>query len=224
MEIVRMILALLAAFMIGSIPTAYVMGRIKGIDIRLQGSGNVGATNAFRVLGKGWGVACLGFDILKGWLPARALFQAEFFAPHWPLDGWQWAVGLAAIAGHMFSPFLKFKGGKGVATSLGVILAIAPLPTLAVFVIGVATVVATGYVSAGSVLGAALLPVLVIALGTTTVPPLQAWTSFAITFFLGAAIIYKHRANIRRLRAGTEKKILPGFLKRTKGTQGTQGR
>jgi acyl phosphate:glycerol-3-phosphate acyltransferase len=197
------IAALAGAFLIGSIPTGYLMGRLKGVDIRRHGSGNIGATNAFRVLGKSWGMLCLALDILKGWLPVAVLFPGEFFALGWPLDGWQWAVGLAAIAGHMFSPFLRFRGGKGVATSLGVILAIAPAPTLVVLLIGILLIWLTGYVSVASMTGAVLLPVLIL-IFYWDYPP---WISICVTLGLGIAIIWKHRANIHRLRQGSETRL-----------------
>jgi acyl phosphate:glycerol-3-phosphate acyltransferase len=203
-ELARPILALIASFMIGSIPTAYLMGRLKGVDIRQYGSGNVGATNAFRVLGKSWGIACLAFDILKGWLPVALLFPAAHFAfPGLSVEGWRWIVGLTAIAGHMFSPFLKFHGGKGVATSLGVVLAIAPLPMLIVFILGLLIIWRTGYVSVASITGSALLPFLILFLNWKERP----WISFVIMAVLGFMIIWKHRPNIERLRAGSEKRL-----------------
>ena len=199
-------LALLLAFFSGSIPTAYLMGRIRGIDIRRHGSGNVGATNAFRVLGKEWGIACLLFDMLKGWAPVFLLASVRF-APAWPPLGWAWALGLAAILGHMFSPFVGFKGGKGVATSLGVLLAIHPLPMLAVLALGLAIIGATGYVSLASITGAILLPPL-FGFWTARGEGRVAWLSVAITALLGAVIVWRHRANIARLRAGTENRII----------------
>lgn len=201
------IIALLVTFLIGSIPTAYLMGRMKGIDIRQHGSGNVGATNAFRILGKTWGIACLVVDMLKGLLPVALLFQPGAVVPGWGHpEAWQWIVGLTAIAGHMFSPFLNFKGGKGVATSLGVVLAIAPLPMLIAFILGLTLIGVTGYVSVASITGAALLPFLVLLLGGHGGS--RPWISVFVTLLLGVMIIWKHRANIQRLRAGTEKRIL----------------
>ena len=198
-------LAILISFLIGSIPTAYLMGRARGIDIRQHGSCNVGATNAFRVLGKGWGIACLILDMLKGLLPTAFLFSAALFRPGgMPAEGWLWLIGLAAIAGHMFTPFLGFRGGKGVATTLGVVLAIAPLPMIIVFLLGLAIIWLTGYVSVASIIGASLLPFLIAACYWRERP----WISLSVTMALGLIIIWKHRGNIRRLRAGTEKKIL----------------
>ncbi len=206
MEYFKIALALLVSFFCGSIPTAYLMGKkIKGLDIRQFGSGNVGATNAFRVLGKGWGTTCLVLDVFKGWLPTMmlgALLVSEH-SLHWPSDAKYWAVGLAAILGHMFTPFLKFKGGKGVATSLGVVLAIAPLPVLIVAVVAVMIIWLTKYVSLASIIGSALLPLMILILQFKQDP----WTSVTITTLLGLMIIWKHRSNIQRLRAGTEKRL-----------------
>jgi glycerol-3-phosphate acyltransferase PlsY len=202
-------IALLIAFLCGSTPTAKIMGRLKGIDITRHGSGNIGATNAFRVLGKHWGIACLVIDALKGFLPAMA-FGAGAWAGErfrWQaidLRTWTLIVGLAAVAGHSFSPWVGFKGGKGVATSLGVYLAVAPIPLLICLGLGAALIAATGYVSVGSIVGAALLPILLI-----FIPPggQRSWPVIAMTAALGGIIIYKHRANIGRLMNGTENRI-----------------
>jgi len=200
------LIALVLSFMIGSIPTAFLMGRARGIDIRQFGSGNVGATNAFRVLGKSWGLACLLIDMLKGLVPVMLFTPNLFFQAWHGYASYEWLIGLAAIAGHMFSPFLKFRGGKGVATSLGVVLAIAPWPMLIALATGLVLIWLTGYVSVGSIAGAALLPPLTLILQWGERP----WTSVAITFFLALAIVWKHRANIQRLRAGTEKRLFGG--------------
>ena len=188
------------AFACGSLPTAFLMGRAKGIDIRQHGSGNVGATNAFRVLGKTWGLACLLIDALKGALPVLA---AMHFGETTMNDFAPWLVGIAAVAGHMFSPFMRFRGGKGVATTLGVMLAIVPLPMLAVMVVGSLIIWRTGFVSLSSIVSAALLPFCVLAIHWSARP----WVAVAVTALMGAAIIFKHRSNISRLRAGTEKKF-----------------
>lgn len=190
--------------MMGALPTALLLGRYKGIDIRKQGSGNVGATNAFRVLGPKMGATCLVVDMLKGGLPTL-LLPAMLGNPH---PGFAWGFGIAAIAGHMFSPFLNFKGGKGVATSLGVVLAIAPFPLLIVFAIGIIMIGSTGYVSLASITGSLALPILIYLLGTHNEPARQFGLSVIITAILGLLIIWKHRSNIGRLLAGTENKIL----------------
>lgn len=203
------LLALALAFVSGSVPTALLMGKLKGVDIRQHGSGNVGATNALRVLGKGWGITCLVLDAFKGWLPA-SLFAGKL------IEGFSWApgelghpewtlvVGLLAVIGHMFSPWVGWKGGKGVATSLGAFLAVAPIPILICLVIGIALIAATGYVSLASITGAALLPVLIFAFSPSGDRP---WAVVIVTAFVCLFVIWKHRENIQRLMQGTENKV-----------------
>ncbi|OPZ05812.1 MAG: Glycerol-3-phosphate acyltransferase [candidate division BRC1 bacterium ADurb.BinA292] len=203
MPIAFPLLGILTAYLIGSLPTAYLMGRVKGIDIRRAGSGNVGATNALRVLGKPWGFGCLLVDLLKGYLPAAFLLPAAWFAPAWPDRLWPWVVGLAAVAGHTCSPWLGFKGGKGVATSLGMLLAVIPLAMLILLPIALGIIAATGYVSLAAIVSCVLLPLILIAIDFRNPP----WISVAVTSLLGLFIIWKHRSNIARLRAGTESRI-----------------
>lgn len=187
-------LLVLAAYLIGAFPTSYVVGRAaRGIDLREHGSGNLGATNAFRVLG--WKAATPIFilDILKGFAPA-------FFFPR--IDGrdavvWALAYGAAAIVGHVFSIYVRFKGGKGVATGAGVFLALAPMAVLGGLVVWAGLVLATGYVSLGSVAAAAALPVMVALTGA----PREV---LVLSLLLSAFVIYAHRANIRRLLRGEE--------------------
>ncbi|MCE5228283.1 glycerol-3-phosphate 1-O-acyltransferase PlsY [bacterium] len=205
MQIFFSVLAIIIAYLAGSIPTAYLMGRAQGIDIRKHGSGNVGATNAFRVLGKKWGIACLVLDALKGFLPVKILVFDLLMPAGWPFGAWLWVIGLAAIVGHMTSPFVGFKGGKGVATSLGVMLAIAPVPMLGGLIVALGLIWWTGYVSVGSIAGASLLPVLMLVMNLRSSSP--DWVTQWVTVVLAAIIIYKHRANIARLRAGTENSI-----------------
>lgn len=203
MDILLVVTAIILAYMVGSIPTGLILGRCQGIDIRLYGSGNIGATNTFRVLGRRWGIVCLVLDILKGYLPVWILV-AEYFAPSGiQLDSWHWMIGLTAVSGHMFTPFLRFRGGKGVATSLGVLLAIVPVPFLIVLAIGMLIVWLSGYVSLASITCATLLPLLILIVDYKTKP----WMSCIITSLLAGMIIYKHRTNIRRLLDGTECRI-----------------
>jgi acyl phosphate:glycerol-3-phosphate acyltransferase len=190
-------LLVLAAYLIGAFPTSYVVGRAtKGIDLRQHGSGNLGATNAFRVLG--WRAASPIFvaDILKGYLPAFWFPQIDGAAS--PL--WALAYGTAAVMGHVFSVFVGFKGGKGVATSAGVFLALAPLALLGGLLVWAALVMVTGYVSLGSVAAAAVLPVLVYLSGSR--PEI-----LLLALLLATFVIYAHRANIRRLLRGEESRF-----------------
>ena len=233
MQFVLPIMVWIVAYLIGSIPTAFLMGRLKGVDIRQYGSGNVGATNAFRVLGKGWGVACLLFDILKGWFPTFVLTRLLLLIgstlplPDWPDAGWLWSIGLCAILGHMFSPFLRFRGGKGVATSLGVLLAIALGPVLIALLVGMVIIWLTGYVSLASMVGSALLPPLILAFNWRMASGWgeaelngSVWISILVTLLLAAVIIWKHRSNLARLRAGTEKRIFDKFLQTNPSERG----
>jgi glycerol-3-phosphate acyltransferase PlsY len=125
-----------------------------------------------------------------------------------------WLAGLAAIAGHMFSPFLGFKGGKGVATSIGALLAIAPLALLAAIAAGLFVIWLTGYVSLASIACSAALPVLIVILNLARRSPVP-WTSVLVTALLAVVIAWKHRANIQRLRQGTESRVFDRFAKKT---------
>jgi glycerol-3-phosphate acyltransferase PlsY len=194
---VQLGLALALAYVSGSLPFAHLAGKAKGVDLRKQGSGNLGATNVFRVLGWKIGLAVFLADALKGALPVL------FLPAH--VDSGQNPVlvailiGVAAIAGHVRPVFLKFgKGGKGVATAAGVFFALAPIPMLITFAVFVTVVLATGYVSLGSLMSAALLPVLLLAtLGVAS--PL-----FVVSALIATFVFWTHRANIGRLRRGEE--------------------
>lgn len=192
-------LALLAAHLLGAIPFGLVFGLAKGVDLRQAGSGNIGAANAMRVLGKPIGVAVFLLDALKGFLPAWAALRAW---PHVP-QGPAWALGLgaAAVLGHSFPAWLKFKGGKGVATGCGVWLAVAPLPCLAALGVFGLTLAATRYVSLASVMGAFSLPLMIRVFGTRP-GWLVAWA-----LGMAALIAIKHRANFTRMAAGVEPRI-----------------
>jgi acyl phosphate:glycerol-3-phosphate acyltransferase len=185
---------LVVAYILGSVPTSYLVARsVRGIDLRQHGSGNLGATNAFRVLGGRAAAPVMIVDVVKGWVPA-ALF------PLWDgstVFGWALAYGAAAIAGHVLSVWVGFKGGKGVATSAGVFLALAPWAVLIGFVVWGVTLVLTRIVSLASILAAVVLPVAVFA---TNAPRMVFWLSVALSIF----VIYAHRANIRRLARGEE--------------------
>ena len=197
------IAAFLGAFLIGSIPFGYLIGRLfYRTDIRREGSGNIGAMNALRTLGKAGAIAVLLLDALKGFAPT--LFALWFFKDHLDLEGFPPSeqilaaiVAAGAVLGHCFSPWLRFRGGKGVATSFGAIFAmswLAGLFALAGWLIGAGL---TRYSSVGSMLGSALAPIAIWA--STHSLPETAYGVFALLL-----ILYKHRENIERLRAGTE--------------------
>ncbi len=197
-------LGLVVAYLAGSIPAAYLAGKAKGIDLRQHGSGNLGTTNVFRVLGWPLGVIVFVVDFAKGALPVWLLpaLATSAFAQGRQL--WAIAYGVAAIAGHVKPIFLLGRGGgKGVATASGVFFALAPVSLVIVSTLFAITVSITGIVSLGSLLGAAVLPIAVFLLqGSTPV----FWLSLAVGLF----VVWTHRANIRRLARGEE----PSFRKR----------
>jgi glycerol-3-phosphate acyltransferase PlsY len=187
-------------------------GALKGVDLRKQGSGNLGATNVFRVLGWKIGLVVFLLDALKGALPVLLLPPRIGGATSATL--WAIACGVAAIAGHVRPIFLKFrKGGKGVATAAGVFFALAPVPMAATFVVFVAVVLATGYVSLGSLLSAVLLPTLLaITQGADS-------ALFIVSLVIATFVFWTHRANIARLRRGEEHRF--GKRGRMRGEGGT---
>lgn len=194
------------AFLLGSIPTGYLVARARGIDIRQHGSGNIGATNVFRTLGKPLGIFVFVADALKG-------FAAVFAAGCVPADGpaSEWlgiAAAVAVIAGHNYTPWLGFKGGKGIATSAGVLLALMPLAVAAMAVVWFSLFTLTRYVSIASIGAAAVLPVAVWVMWQTATGgngPL-----FAFSLLISALAIWRHRSNIERLRQGTESRFERG--------------
>jgi glycerol-3-phosphate acyltransferase PlsY len=194
---VHPVLALALAYASGSLPFAYIAGALKGVDLRKHGSGNLGATNVFRVLGWKIGLVVFLLDALKGALPALLLpprIEGATSTVFWAI-----ACGVATIAGHVRPVFLKFrKGGKGVATAAGVFFALAPLPMLATFALFVAVVLATGYVSLGSLLSAVVLPTLLVVTQGAGSP------LFIVSLAVATFVFWTHRANIGRLRRGEE--------------------
>ncbi len=193
-----MIVVILAAYLIGAIPFALLIGRIKGVDIRQVGSGNVGATNVFRSVGKGWGVLTFVCDVLKGFLPA-ILF------PLWATGGIEQPetagllYGCAAIAGHNWPVYLRFKGGKGVATSAGVLLGVAPPAVGIGLAVWVLLFAVFRYVSLASIGAAAAIP----AAGWWLYGSDNRVVPIVLTV-LGLLVIWRHRTNIQRLLNGTE--------------------
>ncbi len=192
-------LALLAALLSGSIPTAYLVGRANGVDLRTVGSGNLGATNVMRTLGWKWGLVVYVIDLLKGFLPVMWLPVAVGVASGWP---WGVVFGVLAILGHVRPVFLLGRGGgKGVATASGVFLALAPIPTMCALVAFVIVVSLTKYVSLGSLVGAVILPISLL-WQTRALTPLV-----LVSLAIAAFVFWTHRENIGRLRRGQERRV-----------------
>jgi glycerol-3-phosphate acyltransferase PlsY len=187
-------IVLVSAYLIGGIPFGYLLVKLAtGRDVRDFGSGNIGATNVLRTTGRGIGVATLLLDILKG---AAAVWLADRLTHRSVL--WMSAAALAVMFGHAFSIFLKFHGGKAVASFIGAFLYLTPVPFLAVVVVFVIVVAVTRYISMGSICGAAVFPLCVWLIEH------PAWPITVASVIAGAFIIWRHRANIGRLRAGNE--------------------
>ncbi len=188
------ILVLAAAYLLGSIPFSYLVARRRGIDVRTVGSGNVGATNVMRSAGKAAGLLAFALDFLKG---ASATLLARAVA-----GGWVWpsVAAMVAVLGHMYPVWLRFRGGKGVATGAGAFLPLAPLATGAAFLVFGLALALTRYVSVGSLSAAFGLALVSFA---TSAPPPVPWAAFA----MAVLIAWKHRENLRRIAAGTENRL-----------------
>jgi acyl phosphate:glycerol-3-phosphate acyltransferase len=191
-------LGILASYFLGAIPTSHLVSRtFAKIDLREHGSGNLGATNLYRVLGWKYAIPVALFDIAKGVVPvlvfAPQILDSQLFAL---------ACGVAAIVGHVFSVFVGFKGGKGVATAAGVMLALTPLALAVAAAVWALVVLLTGYVSLGSIAAAAVLPLAVYLLENPRTPELL-W----IDTLVAAGVIFLHRRNIQRLLKGTENRF-----------------
>jgi len=191
MNLLEIGLALLASYLIGSLPTGYLIARyVKGIDIRAHGSGNIGATNVWRSLGPGWGLLSLAGDAGKG---VAAVLIGRLVG----LPGFELLTAAAAVTGHGWSVFLRFQGGKIIATSLGVLLLLSPGALAVAAVVWIATFALTRFVSLASILAALTVPPAFLLVGLDA-------RHAAFGLFLAAVAVYKHRANIRRLRRGEE--------------------
>jgi len=188
---------MLAAYLLGATPTSYLAAKLgRGIDLRKQGSKNLGATNVYRVLGWKYAIPVALIDVAKGAVPV-VLFGRWAAGPEWlPV-----ALGIAAVMGHVYSPYVRFQGGKGVATAAGMFLALGPLALAISVPVWGLTLWLTGYVSASSLVAVALFPLWV----RLTEP--GARPTFWAAVVLALLIAYSHRANIRRLLAGTESRF-----------------
>lgn len=231
----------LLAFLLGSVPFGLFIARAKGIDIRHHGSGNIGATNVLRVVGKKYGITCLLLDALKGFVPVAIAVnliritgrpvQVPLGLPEaWALvlpaseaikaQGAQILTALAAVLGHNYSPWVGFKGGKGIATSAGVLIALMPFAVIILIAVFLVVFLTTRYVSVASVVSAAVLPLFTL-WGSWHHGRIQdgTWNKPLFTFsvVIAAMAIWKHRTNLRRLREGTE----PRFVRGAKKGEGT---
>jgi len=185
---------LVAAYLLGSIPTGLLLGKIQGIDVRKEGSGNIGATNLYRTVGRSIGAMTLLGDCLKGAIPVLLVRHYAL-----PVEYAAW-VGLAAFCGHVFSLFLMFKGGKGVATALGVFLVLSPPAVAFALAVFVGLMLVWRYVSLGSIMAAAVMPLAVAFLEDNR-------TILLVTLIISAVVIIKHHGNIKRLLTGTENRF-----------------
>jgi glycerol-3-phosphate acyltransferase PlsY len=210
MNLLYLAINVILAYLIGSIPVAYIFGRVlKGIDIREHGSGNMGATNAFRVLGKGPGIAVLILDIIKGIIPVTILANAFGLNDAWSLV----IIALAAVVGHNWTVFLGFKGGKGMATSLGVLIGLAvQFQVLRIILLWVvmtwcAFFFLFGFVSLASIIASVVFPILTVAF-------LEPLPLILMSIVLCVFIVFRHRSNIKRLAKGQENRVpIPSMKK-----------
>ncbi|MEX2156101.1 MAG: glycerol-3-phosphate 1-O-acyltransferase PlsY [Gemmatimonadales bacterium] len=195
------VLWILAAYLLGATPTSYLAGKLgRGIDLREHGSKNLGATNVYRILGWKYAIPVALIDIAKGAIPVL------FFAGWAGASERPWlpvALGGAAVLGHMFSPYVSFKGGKGVATAAGMFLALAPIAVLLAIAVWGICLWLTGYVSLSSIIAVASVPLWVWLTGFPHDSPYVRWASLALVVL----IIFAHRRNIARLIAGTENRF-----------------
>jgi len=208
----ELVLLIIGSYLLGAVPFGLLIARAKGVDLRKVGSGNIGATNVSRALGRKWGYICFGLDFAKGFVPmivAAALIGGDKDTTE--LLKWL-SVGIAAIVGHVFPVYLKFRGGKGVATSLGVVLGLWPyftVPGLVVFAVWVLCVIVWHYISLASMVAAMLFP-LAVCVGVAIRPNWEfekLWPLIVVAALLCFVIIIKHRSNVKRIIAGTESKV-----------------
>jgi len=207
---VTLFAVLISSYLLGSVPFGYLAGRLAGIDIRKVGSGNVGATNVVRVLGKRYGYPVFALDFLKGF---GAVMIAMLMAPGRP-PAWNSPeifgilAAMSSVLGHLYPPWLKFEGGKGVATSAGALLALTPVATLIGVAIWIIVFWLTRYVSLASITAAVILPIVILVIGLhdQNNGKSLAYASACVA----AVVIWRHRSNLSRLMRGTE----PRFRKR----------
>jgi acyl phosphate:glycerol-3-phosphate acyltransferase len=201
---VTLAVLLVGSYLLGSVPFGYLAGRLLGIDIRQAGSGNVGATNVVRVLGKRYGYPVFAFDFLKGFVAVKiAMLMAPGRPPEWNSpEIFGILAAISSVLGHLYPPWLKFKGGKGVATSGGALLALTPVATLIGIAIWMIVFWGTRYVSLASITAAVVLPIVILMVSLQ-----DQHTGKALVYSsacVAAVVIWRHRSNLSRLMRGTE--------------------
>jgi glycerol-3-phosphate acyltransferase PlsY len=201
-SIIGYIAVSVVAYLLGSIPTGFLVAKARGVDIRSVGSGNIGAANTFRAIGKTAGILVLIIDALKGFVAVwSANFILKFFdVPESQMEPYRVVAGAFAVIGHNYTCWLHFKGGKGIATSGGAYLALAPLSVLYALLAFIAGFGLTRITSVGSILAAITLP-------TAVYFTQHDWTLRIVTITLGVLALFRHRGNIKRLIAGTENRV-----------------
>ncbi len=193
-------------YLLGSCPNGYLIGRSRGIDIRRHGSGNIGATNVLRVLGKKWGYLVFFLDTLKGFLAVRiALHLADSIPEMRRPEIVGIIAAVACILGHTFPVWLRFRGGKGVATSAGVLLGLMPIAVVSVFIVWVVLFKLTRYVSIASIAASAALPFFVALY--LQIDALRGPSLLPFSILIAAVVLWRHRSNMQRLMQGTEQRF-----------------
>ena len=197
---------LIGAYLIGAIPFGFLIGKMRGVDVRTVGSKNIGATNVFRTVGKKWGLLAFFFDVMKGFLPTLAVSVLQANNQQLTTNNLPICVAIACVVGHMLTPYMRFRGGKGVATAFGALIALMPATVGIAFAIFALTFACSNYISLGSCTAATALAVMV-------------WIPFldhagyrdlplcVLVTVVAAFIVWKHRSNIVRLANGCENKI-----------------
>jgi glycerol-3-phosphate acyltransferase PlsY len=201
-SILAYIVVSIVGYLLGSIPTGFLVAKARGIDIRAVGSGNIGAANTFRAIGKTAGIFVLVMDALKGYVAVEicGLILNLLGMPRSDWENYRIIAGIFAVLGHNYTCWFGFKGGKGIATTGGIYLALAPLAVLIALIVFILVVAITRYTSLGSILGAVIIPTVVWLTHDN-------WMLRIVTIALGVLAILKHRTNIQRLIAGTENKV-----------------
>jgi glycerol-3-phosphate acyltransferase PlsY len=214
----QFIILIIFGYFLGAVPFGYMIGKAHGKDLRLIGSGNIGATNASRALGKKWGILCFFLDVLKGLIPMLLvpllkLMGSDLEPEKMPTRLFLWLlVGCAAVLGHIFPVYLKFKGGKGVATSLGIVLGLFPYYTycgLAAFIVWLITLLVWQYVSLSSIIASLCFPVflLICIFAVESWKFSQLWPLLLMAILMAVLVVVRHTQNIKRLLEGSETKV-----------------